>query len=353
MPGLDQRARVVADQAACDERPLAGGVVTAGDGVPGVERRAEARIGPLDRRTGRGGEGRDGIGEALAHLAVEPDVAEVGGGGDAQAGEVTGLARGSRVVAAEIRQAERIERIGAGHDRERAAALGDAARERAEVREQQPAGAVGRPRDEAVGRLEADRPAERGRDAHRAAAVGAERELADAERERARGAAGAAPGGAVGGERVARLAVELVAGRAAVAELGHVAAADGDRAGRLEACDARGACVRDRLHQRARAGRGEIAGLAHRVLDRERPAGQRAGVLAALEPLLQRTRPLARRLGVDQAERVDERIDLRDARERSLHACHRREGGGHAQLRSTRLPGTMSSRPSGQRTQAL
>ena len=65
------------------------------------------------------------------------------------------------------------------------------------------------------------------------------------------------------------------------------------------------------------------------------------------------SRPRARRSGVDQAERVDDGIDLGRARERRLDARERRDGRRHAQPRSTRLPGTMSSRPSGQRTQAL
>ena len=314
---------------------------------------ASSGCGLLDGRAGCRGEGRHGLGEALAHLAVEADVAEVVRVGDAQAREVAGLARRRLVVLAERGQAERVERIGAGHHGERAGALGDAARERAEVREQQPAGAVGRARHEAVGRLEPDRAAERGGNADRAAAVGAERELADAERERAGGAARAAAGRAVGRERVAGLPVELVAGRAAVAELGHVAAPDGDRAGRLEARDAGRAGVGNRVHERARAGGARIARLAHRVLDRERPAGQRPGVLAALQALLELPRPLARGLGIDQAERVDDRIDLGGARERRLDARERRDGRRHAQPRSTRLPGTMSSRPSGQRTQAL
>ena len=170
---------------------------------------------------------------------------------------------------------------------------------------------------------------------------------------RAGGAARAAAGRAVGRERVAGLAVELVARRAAVAELRHVAAPDAiaPAASRraTQAVLASGTAV----HQRARAGGARVARLAHRVLDRERPAGQRPGVLTALEALLELARPLARRLRVDQAERVDDRVDLGRARERRLDARERRDGRRHAQPRSTRLPGTMSSRPSGQRTQAL
>ena len=247
-------------------------------------------MGLLDRRPGCLGKRRDGLGEALPHLAVEADVAEVVRVGDAQSREIAGVARGGLVVLAERRQAERVERIGAGHHGERAGAIGDAARERPEVGQQQPPRAVGGTRHEAVRRLEPDRAAERGRDADRAAAVGAEREVADAERERAGGAAGAAPGRAVGRERVAGLPVELVARRAAVAELGHVAAPDGDRAGRLEAGDAGRAGVGHLAHERARARRARIPRLAHRVLDRERPAGQRPRVLAALQALLE---PLA------------------------------------------------------------
>ena len=143
LPGLDQRAGVVADEARREQRALARGVVAAGDGVPDAERRAQARMIPLDRRARRLRERRDGHREALAHLVVETDVAEVGGGGHAQAGEVAGLARRRGVVEAERGQAERIVRIRPGHRGQREAALGDAARERAEVRQQQPAGAVG------------------------------------------------------------------------------------------------------------------------------------------------------------------------------------------------------------------
>ena len=49
------------------------------------------------------------------------------------------------------------------------------------------------------------------------------------------------------------------------------------------------------------------------------------GVLAALDARLERPRPLARGLGVDQAERVDDRVDRGDARERRLDGRERRD----------------------------
>ena len=140
---LDQRARVVADETGREQRALARGVVAARDRVPDVERRGEPGVRLLDRRAGRAGEDRDRLREALPHLAVEADVAEIVGGSHAQAREVARRAGGGGVVTAEGGQAERIARIGTGHHGKRAAAVGHGARERPEVREQEPAGAVG------------------------------------------------------------------------------------------------------------------------------------------------------------------------------------------------------------------
>ena len=85
---LDQRARVVAHEAACEQGALTRGVVPARERVPDLERRHELGLRPLDRRPGGLGERLDGLCEALPHLVVEPDVAEVGRGRHAQMREL-------------------------------------------------------------------------------------------------------------------------------------------------------------------------------------------------------------------------------------------------------------------------
>ena len=332
---------------------LARGVVAAGKRVPDLERGGELGVRPLHRCPGGVGERLDRLREALPHLVVEADVPEVGRGRHAQVRELARLAHGRHVVVAERRERARIEQVGARQRGERQSALADRPRERAEVRQQQPPVSVVRAGDETVGRLEPHRAAERGGNPYRAAAVGAERHLADAERQRTGSTAGAASGRAVGCKGIAGLAVELVARRAAVTELGHVGAPDGDRSRLLEPDHAGRALLWIEARQRARAGSARVPRLPHRLLDRERPARQRTGVFTAFQPRLELPRPHARGLGVDEAERVDERVDLCRALERRLDARQRRGTCGHPQPRSTRLPGTMSSRPSGQRTQAL
>ncbi len=82
------------------------------------------------------------------------------------------------------------------------------------------------------GRLEADEPAEAGRNADRAGAVGAERQRPQAGRDGGGSAARRSAGRASEVPGIARLAEERIVGRAAPGELRQIGPAHEDRAGR-------------------------------------------------------------------------------------------------------------------------
>ena len=95
-------------------------------------------------------------------------------------------------------------------------------------------------RQAAVGRLQTEQAAERGRHADRAVGVGAERDRHQAAGHRAARAARGAAGHMRGIVRVARGAVVHVLAGEVVGVLAHVERADEDGAGSLQARDQRG-----------------------------------------------------------------------------------------------------------------
>ncbi len=95
-------------------------------------------------------------------------------------------------------------------------------------------------------RLEADEAAQRRRDPHRAAGIGADRHRGEAVRDRDRRARGRAAGNARAVEGIAGRAVMRIDADAGEGEFGHVGAADQHRARRLEPRHDRGIARRRR-----------------------------------------------------------------------------------------------------------
>ncbi len=245
-----------------------------------------------------------------------------------------------------------------GHDRRRARHHGidqraarDGRRERADRIEAvgQREGAVARnaPR----GRLEAGEAAQRGRDAHRAAGVGADGEgghaVGDRDRRAGGGPAGDAPGRPV--PRVARRVEMGVEAEAGIGELGHVGAPDHDRTGGAQPGDGgRVGSGRRLLRHRFRCGGGDVAGKVEQILDRNgKPRERRGHDAGAAQRIARRGRRA--RLGVVHLEERAPPLagGIGDAGERVLHQpggagapggeiCGKRENGCHGRLRARR-----------------
>ena len=169
----------------------------------------------------------------------------------------------------------RVGGVVAGHRGEHVGGVLDGARERPDLVERRAEGEQAVARDAAVGRLEADDAAQRGRLADRAAGVGAERDRRQAGRHRDRRAAARAAGDAVERPRVAGDAERRVLGRRAHRELVAVGLAEDDRAGRLEALDGRRRVGRHEALEDPRGGRRRHVARAEVVLHRHRHAEQR------------------------------------------------------------------------------
>ena len=114
------------------------------------------------------------------------------------------------------------------------------ARQRADMVEARHERKGARARQPAVGRLQAEDAAERGRHADRAVGVGAERDRHQAAGDRRAGAAGGAAGHARRVVRIARGAVMHVLAGEVVGVFAHVERADQHRAGRFQPLDQRG-----------------------------------------------------------------------------------------------------------------
>ena len=156
---------------------------SSGESRPGSDRRPSRRWPPqMPRRPPRSAPAPPGRG----------DVAEVVGVGDAQPREVARVASAAAVVAAERREAEGSSGSGPAITARARRSRGWCA-QAARNGSRQPARAVRGAGDQSVGGLEPDRAAEGCRNADRATAVGAERQVADSERQRAGRAARAAP----------------------------------------------------------------------------------------------------------------------------------------------------------------
>ena len=174
-------------------------------------------------------------------------------------------------------------------------------------------------RQPAVGRLEAEQAAERGRHADRAVGVGAERDRHQPAGHRAARAARRAARHAVRVVRIARGAVVHVLAGEVVGVLAHVERADQHRAGRLEPRDQRGVGRGGRvLAVDLGAGQRRQAGHVEQVLDRERHAGERPERLAARPGGIDRPRLGQRALARHRRERVEHAVALGDARQRRL-----------------------------------
>ena len=177
-----------------------------------------------------------------------------------------------------------------------------------------------RARQPAVGRLQAEQAAERGRHADRAVGVGAERERHQAAGDRAARAAGRAAGHAADVVRIARGAVVDVLAGEVVGVFAHVERADQHGAGRLQPRDQRGVA-----RWRARRSR-----LIFEPASVGRPATSNRFLTANGTPASgPSARPSARRVvdgarlgerarSRDGGEGVERRIALGDARQRRL-----------------------------------
>jgi hypothetical protein len=242
--------------------------------------------------------------------------------GDAQAGDA--------VVEpdAEIRRRRVPRRHVAGvrlrDHREHQGGVADRAGQRSVVGEHaERRGRIGRHAPEA--RLDAEHAGEGGRDADRARSVGAEVELAEVEQRRRRGPAGRAAGGAVELPRIAGDAGERAVTGPDPAELGQGGLAENDRALLAQAGDRGRIGGAGRRIAGARAAPGRPALGPDVVLDgRRHPVDEAEG--RALAPARFRRGGSRERAGViDQQERVDDRIEALDARERVAHHLDRRK----------------------------
>ncbi len=185
-------------------------------------------------------------------------------------------------------------------------------------------------RDEPVGRLEADRAAQRRGDPDRARGIRAERDRHDAGSD-GRGGSPAGPAGAERGiPRVLRRAVVRIVVGCAERELVGVGLADEDGAGDAQHPDDRGVAPRNPVLEDAGAGGGADALRRDQVLDAhghavERAAARAGGQLLRRDPGI-RQRPVGR----DGDEGVELGLRALDAFERFLDEL--REGGcRHAQ----------------------
>ena len=164
-----------------------------------------------------------------------------------------------------------------------------------------------------------------GRIADRAGDVGAVRDMTDAGRHGRGGAARRAARRERGIARIARIAVQLVAGEPAQRKRRRVGATEHHRAGAQQVVDDRVVGLGDHVLLQRHAIGGGIAGLVHIDLHRDRHAGQRAGVFAARQPLVQGGGLRQRILGSMIDHGVDAGIDGIEPRQRALRALH----GGH------------------------
>ena len=163
-----------------------------------------------------------------------------------------------------------------------------------------------------------------GRIADRARDVGAVRDMTDAGRHGRGGAARRAARRERGIARIARIAVQLVAGEPAQRKRRRVGATEHHRAGAQQIVDDRVVGLGDHVLLQRHAIGGGIAGLVHVDLHRDRHAGQRAGVFAARQPLVQGGGLRQRILGSMIDHGVDAGIDGIEPRQRfaRLHGGH-------------------------------
>ena len=203
--------------------------------------------------------------------------------------------------------------------------IADIARERAEMIEARDERKRARPRQPAIGRLQAKNAAERRRHPDRAVGVRAQRDRHQAAADRTAGAAGRAAGHPCRIMRIARRAVMHVLAGEVVGVFAHVERADQHRAGGFHALDQRGVARRRRkvaVDLRARARR---QALARRTGSSPRTARRRAGrPFAGGDRGIDRAGLGARAIGGDVGEGIQDGIVLGDPRQRRFG---RRERG--------------------------
>ena len=218
------------------------------------------------------------------------------------------------VVGARFLRRRRIEGIGAREHGQRNRRVVGGARHRPNLIER------GRKRDQpvardaAVGRLQADDAAERGRLPDRAAGIGAERNGREAGGDGDSRAAAGSAGDVIRVPRIARGSERRVFGRRSHRKLVAVGLAHHDGARRLEPSDDGGVVRRNERAEHLRRGGGRDAARHDVVFERDRHSRKRARVLVAID----RARPLERALGGDGEKRVQRRVVRVDARERLL-----------------------------------
>ncbi len=252
----------------------------------------------LDHGPGTG-EGAGGVPGGGGHDRLDRVVAEGEADGHAEAGERPGVRGDGRRGG----QRHRVPRVLPGDHVGEQRAVGDGARHRPVL---VPVVQVdrGQARHPAVRRLVADDPVERGRDADRAADVGAGGERCQAGRESRPGAARRAAGGAGRVPRVAGDAPQVAVGEAGGAELGRGGAGVHDAAGGDDALDDRVRDAGDVVAQQQGAFAQRVPGDGLPLLHRDGQPFQRPGraahvAVGGLRGLLQRLVEPAFGEGVD------------------------------------------------------
>jgi len=232
---------------------------------------------------------------------------------------------------AEMQAAERdrLERqnILAGHDRVGRSAGGNAARERTDGVE----GVAERKRTVGrhalLARLEADDAAQRRRNSHRAAGVGADRDLAHAVGDGDGRTGRRTAGHAAAVSRIARRAEMRIGTDARKGELGHVGFRDDDGAGLAKpAHDRRIGFGRSRFFgENLRAGARRLAGNVEQILDADDGAVEWAECRGALRPRVGGVGRSTRLGGIDrEAGARAFALGIGDARQRLFETVARR-----------------------------
>jgi len=213
----------------------------------------------------------------------------------------------------------------AGHALEQPGGIGAGARQRPAMVERPGQSLDAVEIDQAIGRLQPGDPAIGGRNADRAAGVGADRGEAHAGGHRRRRAAARATRNVSAPPRVVGRAVVRVVGGRAARELVRVRLPDHDGAGRTQPPHRLGVVARYVVAMERRAvGRAHARGVGQ-ILDRDRDTVQRAARRTTCELVREAARVTAR-LGVaDGDEGVERRIMRRDAGETRVDELDRRD----------------------------
>ena len=260
-------------------------------------------------------ERRGRVAAHLQHLVVHRGVAEVRRPRHVQPPDVL-LAR-LEIGAGLAGQRDAIAVVTAGDDVEGQGRIAHGAGQGAEVADVVPPREAHALRNPPVGRLEADQPAQRRRNADRAAAVRAETDGPESGGHRGRRAAARAARCALEIPRVARGAEERIVGERLVAELRGVGLAEDDRAGRAQATHRDGVFFRDQVGEEPGAAGGAQAARVEHVLQRHRYSVEWTERLALHHRDLRLAGHDAGEGGRHQAIGIETRVELLDTSEQS------------------------------------